>query len=69
MAWKELTQILSEYRRSEGPFGLATLVKSTGSTYRQTGARMLVVPGRPWIGRLSAGCIEEEIADLAQEVD
>jgi xanthine dehydrogenase accessory factor len=68
MAWKELTQILSEYRRSEGPFGLATLVKSTGSTYRQTGARMLVVPGRPWIGRLSAGCIEEEIADLAQEV-
>jgi xanthine dehydrogenase accessory factor len=68
MAWKELTQILSEYRRSEGPFGLATLVKSIGSTYRQTGARMLVVPGRPWIGRLSAGCIEEEIADLAQEV-
>ena len=68
MAWKELTQILSEYRRSEGPFGLATLVKSTGSTYRQTGARMLVVPGRLWIGRLSAGCIEEEIAELAQEV-
>jgi xanthine dehydrogenase accessory factor len=68
MAWKELKQILSEYRRSEGPFGLATLVKSTGSTYRQPGSRMLVLSGRRSVGRLSAGCIEEEIADLAQEV-
>jgi xanthine dehydrogenase accessory factor len=29
---------------------------------------MLVLQGRPYIGRLSAGCIEEEIADLAQAV-
>jgi xanthine dehydrogenase accessory factor len=68
MAWKELKQILSEYRRSDGPFGLATLVKSSGSTYRQPGSRMLVLQGRPPIGRLSAGCIEEEIADLGQAV-
>ena len=68
MAWKELRQILNEYRRSDGPFALATLVKSSGSTYRQPGSRMLVLAGRPFIGRLSAGCIEEEIADLAQEV-
>jgi xanthine dehydrogenase accessory factor len=68
MAWKELRQILAEYRRSDGPFALATLVKSSGSTYRQPGSRMLILQGRPYIGRLSAGCIEEEIADLAQAV-
>jgi len=68
MAWKELKQIIAEYRRSDGPFALATLVKSSGSTYRQTGSRMLILPGGPFIGRLSAGCIEEEIADLGQAV-
>src|SRR3984893_1474708 len=68
MAWKELRQILAEYRRSDGPFALATLVKSSGSTFRQPGVRMLMLQGRPYIGRLSAGCIEEEIADLAQAV-
>jgi len=68
MAWKELRQIIAEYRRSDGPFALATLVKSVGSTYRQPGSRMLILEGRPLIGRLSAGCIEEEIADVAREV-
>src|ERR1700722_2789118 len=68
MAWKELRQIITEYRRSDGPFALATLVKSAGSTYRQAGSRMLILPGGLFIGRLSAGCIEEEISDLAQAV-
>ena len=68
MAWKELKQIIAEYRRSDGPFALATLVKSSGSTYRQMGSRMLILRGGPFIGRLSAGCIEEEIADLGQAV-
>jgi len=68
MAWKELRQIIAEYRRSDGPFALATLVRSSGSTYRQPGSRMLILQGGPFIGRLSAGCIEEEVADLAQAV-
>jgi xanthine dehydrogenase accessory factor len=68
MAWKELRQIIAGYQRSEGPFALATLVKAAGSTYRQPGSRMLILPGGPFVGRLSAGCIEEEIADLAQVV-
>jgi len=68
MAWKELKQIITEYQRSDGPFALATLVKSSGSTYRQPGSRMLILQGRPFIGRLSAGCIEEEVADVAQAV-
>lgn len=68
MAWKELKQIINEYQGSDGPFALATLVKSFGSTYRQPGSRMLILQGRRFIGRLSAGCIEEEIADLGQAV-
>src|ERR1700758_3897921 len=68
MAWKELRQIITEYERSEGPFTLATLVKSSGSTYRQPGSRMLILQGRPCSGRMSAGCIEDEIADLGQAV-
>ena len=68
MAWKELRQIITEYRRSDGPFALATLVKSSGSTYRQSGSRMLILEGGLFVGRLSAGCLEEEVADLAQAV-
>ena len=68
MAWKERRQIIAGYQRVEGPFALATLVKSAGSTYRQPGSRMLILPGGPFVGRLSAGCIEEEIADLALAV-
>ena len=69
MAWKELRQIITEYQGSDGPFALATLVKSSGSTYRQPGSRMLILQGRRFIGRLSAGCIEEEMADLASGGD
>ena len=68
MPSKELRQIVAGYQRSDGPFALATLVKSVGSTYRQPGSRMLILQGGPFIGRLSAGCIEEEIANLAQAV-
>jgi xanthine dehydrogenase accessory factor len=68
MAWTELRRIIEEYRNSEGPFALATLVKTSGSTYRQVGARMLITCDGRYFGRLSAGCVEEEIAELAQDV-
>jgi xanthine dehydrogenase accessory factor len=68
MAWIELRQIIEEYRESDGPFALATIVKSSGSTYRHAGARMLITPDKHSFGRLSAGCIEEEVADRAQRV-
>ena len=68
MAWTDLRRIIEEYRNSDGPFALATLVKTSGSTYRQVGARMLVNGEGQYFGRLSAGCVEEEIAELAQGV-
>jgi xanthine dehydrogenase accessory factor len=68
MAWKELKQIIHEYQHSDGPFALATLVRASGSTYRHPGARMLITQKGLYVGRLSAGCVEEEIADHAQAV-
>jgi xanthine dehydrogenase accessory factor len=66
MAWTELRRIIDAYRDSDGPFALATLVKTLGSTFRQPGARMLITDGGRYFGRLSAGCVEEEIAELAE---
>jgi len=68
MAWKELRQIISQYECEAGPFALATIVQATGSTYRRPGARMLITPAKHYFGRLSAGCLEEEIAERAQEI-
>jgi xanthine dehydrogenase accessory factor len=68
MAWTDLRRIIEEYRNSNLPFALATLVKTSGSTYRQVGARMLINGEGQHFGRLSAGCVEEEVAELAQGV-
>jgi xanthine dehydrogenase accessory factor len=68
MAWTDLSQIIKAYRASDGPFALATIVKSAGSTYRQPGARMLIARDKRYFGRLSAGCVEEEISERAQGV-
>jgi xanthine dehydrogenase accessory factor len=68
MAWTDLSQIIKAYRGSDGPFALATIVKASGSTYRHPGARMLIAQDKKYFGRLSAGCVEEEIAERALEV-
>jgi xanthine dehydrogenase accessory factor len=65
---KEIGEILRLYQRHRGePLALATLVRTTGSSYRQPGARMLVTRSGGVAGSLSGGCLEEEIAQSAQE--
>ncbi|MCU0571188.1 MAG: XdhC family protein [Oculatellaceae cyanobacterium Prado106] len=49
-------------------FALATLVKTMGSSYRRSGARMLVTATGECIGTLSGGCLEHDVAEQAQEV-
>lgn len=56
-----------EARRGEA-FALATLVRARGSSYRRPGARMLIAADGKFIGTLSGGCLEEEVAARAQEV-
>lgn len=48
------------------PLALATIVRTTGSSYRQPGARLLILPDGRTIGTLSGGCLEEEVAQRAQ---
>ena len=55
-------------RRGREPLALATLVRTSGSSYLPAGARMLISEGRETFGLLSGGCIEDEVAAQAQSV-
>lgn len=44
---------------------LATLVRTTGSTYRKVGASMLIRQSGETVGILSGGCLERDIAKAA----
>ncbi|MGI9086913.1 MAG: XdhC family protein [Chthoniobacterales bacterium] len=66
---KDVHDIIRECeRRPNEQFALATLVRARGSSYRRPGARMLIARDGRTIGSLSGGCLEEEVAVLAQEV-
>ncbi len=66
---KELLRITDALRASNRqPAVLATLVKTEGSSYRRTGARLLLREGQARIGSISGGCLEEDIAAHAAGV-
>ena len=66
---KEILEIVRAFERRRGEtFALATLVRVRGSSYRRPGARMLIGRDGFAVGSLSGGCLEEEVALLAQEV-
>jgi xanthine dehydrogenase accessory factor len=66
---KECQEILRAFRKRRGEsFALATLVRARGSSYRRPGARMLIDRHAVRVGSLSGGCLEEEVAILAQDV-
>jgi xanthine dehydrogenase accessory factor len=66
---KEIVDIVREWRSRPGEvFALATLVRARGSSYRRPGARMLISSDGQSVGSLSGGCLEQEVALLAQDV-
>jgi xanthine dehydrogenase accessory factor len=65
---KELLRIAAALRADPRPAVLATLVKADGSSYRRTGARLLLRDPGPRIGSISGGCLEEDIAAHATQV-
>ncbi len=66
---KELQDIIRAYEARRGEeFALATLVRTQGSSYRRPGARMLIATAGSYVGALSGGCLEQEVAARAQEV-
>lgn len=55
--------------RSQGEaFVLATVVATDGSTYRKSGAQMLIAAGGRLHGLLSGGCLEVDLVLHAEEV-
>jgi len=66
---KALQQIIRRVAENPSrPWALATLVKTEGSTYRKTGARLLVDSEGTTLGVLSGGCLEEEIGRFGRNV-
>ena len=64
---KEIRDILSALRLERGrPCALATVVRAEGSSYRKTGARMLVTStGGIAAGCVSGGCLEADVVERA----
>ncbi len=80
MATKELQAIVDAHaraRREDRAAALVTVVRTSGSTYRRPGARMLVLAdrdggglssvGADFLGSISGGCLEDDARDHARE--
>jgi len=66
---KEIRSILAAYDRLDhtaNRAALATVVRVEGSSYRRTGARMLVVDDGTWVGGISGGCLEGDALKRAR---
>ncbi|NTU24980.1 XdhC family protein [Bacillus tequilensis] len=47
---------------------LATIIKVEGSAYKKEGASMLILGDKTRVGMLSAGCLEEDLAERAEQI-
>ncbi len=66
---KEIKQILEAYQQldfAQHKAALATVVRVEGSSYRRTGARMLVSDSGEWVGGISGGCLEGDALKRAR---
>ncbi len=67
---KEIRAITDAYQRidfSKHHASLATVVRVEGSSYRRTGARMLVLDDGTYLGGISGGCLEGDALRRAQK--
>jgi xanthine dehydrogenase accessory factor len=61
-------ELICQQLPASGPAVLATVVNTAGSTYRKPGARMLILPEGRYVGLLSGGCLEGDLAEHAARV-
>ena len=54
--------------KDEGHFVLATIIATEGSTYRKTGAMLLISRGGDFEGLISGGCLEGDLLQHANAV-
>src|SRR5215813_15466038 len=67
-AMSEWTAIVRQFEVSCEVMALATAVRTTGSTYRKPGARLLLDARGRMAGSITSGCVENEIAGLARDI-
>jgi xanthine/CO dehydrogenase XdhC/CoxF family maturation factor len=68
---KEIANILAaiaEAGEGHPELALATVVDVEGSSYRRSGARMLIRHNGTWVGAISGGCLEGNVLRRAREV-
>jgi xanthine/CO dehydrogenase XdhC/CoxF family maturation factor len=66
---KEIKSIIAAYDKidqASTSAALATVVRVEGSSYRRTGARMLVMDNGEWVGGISGGCLEGDALKRAR---
>jgi xanthine dehydrogenase accessory factor len=65
---KEIKAIIRAYDKIQNGTcaALATVVRVEGSSYRRTGARMLVLDNGSWTGGISGGCLEGDALKRAR---
>jgi xanthine/CO dehydrogenase XdhC/CoxF family maturation factor len=66
---KEIKSIIAAYDKIDQATtnaALATVVRVEGSSYRRTGARMLVMDNGEWVGGISGGCLEGDALKRAR---
>ena len=66
---KEIKSIIAAYDAIDKDVtnaALATVVRVEGSSYRRTGARMLVMDNGIWVGGISGGCLEGDALKRAR---
>jgi xanthine/CO dehydrogenase XdhC/CoxF family maturation factor len=66
---KEIRSIIAAYDAIDKDVtnaALATVVRVEGSSYRRTGARMLVMDNGIWVGGISGGCLEGDALKRAR---
>jgi xanthine dehydrogenase accessory factor len=65
---RSLFAFFHEHRSSGSPLVLATVIATSGTTYRKRGAQMLIRNDHQWHGLLSGGCLEGDLAAHAADV-
>jgi xanthine dehydrogenase accessory factor len=65
---QDMLDRIEELNGADEPMALATIVSTTGSTYRHPGARMLIPAEGAWLGNVSGGCLEDDVARIGREV-
>ena len=66
---KEIKAIVEAYHKidfTKNKAALATVVRVEGSSYRRSGARMLITDSGEWIGGISGGCLEGDALKKAK---